>query len=272
MTRPRLLNFGCGSTLHAAWVNVDAAPAAPGVLKVDLRRGFPFGSGEFDAAYGSHVLEHLPPAEGEALLRECRRVLKPEGILRIAVPDLETIAGLYLEATRAAAQGDAAARERYDWLMLELYDQSVRARSGGEMQARLSAPRSAAEQAFIESRIGAHADGAAPVQRGALALACAAFRRGRRLAARAAAFVLLGRDGAAALEEGLFRRSGEVHQWMYDRFSLGRALEKAGFTAVTRREADDSDIPGFAAYGLERREGRVLKPDSLFMEGRRAPG
>ena len=88
-------------------------------------------------------------------------------------------------------------------------------------------------------------------------------------AAQACAYALLGGGGAAALREGLFRRSGEVHQWMYDRFSLSRALTDAGFVDVGARAADESAIEGFARYGLETAGGRPRKPDSLYMEGRK---
>jgi hypothetical protein len=54
-------------------------------------------------------------------------VLKPGGIIRIAVPDLEVIIRLYLEKLENGNEAD------YDWMMLELYDQEVRNRSGGEM-------------------------------------------------------------------------------------------------------------------------------------------
>jgi hypothetical protein len=85
------------------------------------------------------------------------------------------------------------------------------------------------------------------------------------------ALLFLGREGREALREGLFRRSGEVHQWMYDRFSLQRALQQAGFVDARVCAADESAIPGFAAFGLETAGGRPRKPDSLYVEARK-PG
>jgi SAM-dependent methyltransferase len=52
---------------------------------------FPFPSQSVSAIYTSHMLEHLYPWHAETCLRECLRVLKPDGVLRIAVPDLEQI-------------------------------------------------------------------------------------------------------------------------------------------------------------------------------------
>jgi hypothetical protein len=69
---------------------------------------------------------------------------------------------------------------------------------------------------------------------------------------------------------GAFRWGGEVHQWMYDRLSLGRLLAEAGFEGIEVKSAVESGIAGFAGYELDADEaGRVRKPDSLFMEARK---
>jgi SAM-dependent methyltransferase len=266
----RLLNFGCGNAFHPEWVNLDATPADSSVRACDVRRGIPFEDGGFDAVYGSHVLEHMAPAAAAGLLRECCRVLKPGGIVRLAVPDLEIIAKLYLGSLTGALAGDAKARQRYDWAMLELYDQAVRTSSGGAMVAYLQSAKDKQQAEFIVGRMGEEAAAPALGRSGPMRRMASAMRAARKAAAGAAAFVFLGNEGRAALREGLFRRSGEVHQWMYDRFSLRRALERAGFVDFRVRKAGDSAIPGFARFGLEIRDGRERKPDSLYVEAAKA--
>lgn len=91
----------------------------------------------------------------------------------------------------------------------------------------------------------------------------------RMTAAGSLAFLALGSEGRNALREGSFRRSGEIHQWMYDRFSLGRLLRDAGFEGARICRAGESDIPGFAEYRLEISGGRERKPDSLYIEARK---
>lgn len=268
-----LLNFGCGSVFHPEWINLDAAPLAPEVIRHDLKRPFPYADSSFDGVYGSHVLEHLEPSAAQNLLEECRRVLKPAGVVRIVVPDLETIVRLYLQSLEGAVAGDRGAEQRYDWMMLELYDQAVRTASGGRMGACLRAALDEEQGRFVASRIGAEATAAVPA---------GGFQRPwrrlgrlldalRRSAASTGVFLILGREGAMALREGLFRRNGEVHQWMYDRFSMQRALRRAGFAETRVCAAEDSAIPGFARYGLETADGRARKPDSLYVEARK-PG
>lgn len=260
----RLLNFGCGSVFHREWVNLDAMPAADGVIAHDVRRPFPYPDGSFDGVYGSHVLEHLEPSAGARLLRDCRRILRPGGIIRVVVPDLEAIVRLYMSYLEGALTGDTQAEQRYDWMMLELYDQAVRTWSGGQMAQCLQNTRDEAHAKFVESRIGRQAGPQASGHRRSI------FRHAvaavRRRGAGLCASVFLGAEGRAALQEGLFRRSGEVHQWMYDRFSLQRALNRAGFAGARVCAADESAIPGFDGYGLETIDGRARKPDSLYVE------
>jgi hypothetical protein len=165
---------------------------------------------------------------------------------------------------------------QYDWIMLELYDQVVRTRSGGEMAAYLARKLDERQSSFVSSRIGLEgADAASELVRGFSGVSgivrrgCRAVGRLRKIAAGALAFLAMGSEGRAALREGEFRRSGEIHQWMYDRFSLGRLLRDAGFESVRVCRAGESDIPDFAEYGLEVVGGRERKPDSLYIEARK---
>jgi predicted SAM-dependent methyltransferase len=54
-----------------------------------------FENEAWDEIYGSHILEHLDYSqELPAVLAELQRILKPEGVLRISVPDLEILSKL----------------------------------------------------------------------------------------------------------------------------------------------------------------------------------
>lgn len=54
-------------------------------------------SDSVDIIYASHVFEHIPRAGTTAVLKEWRRVLKPEGRLYLCVPDVEALFKIYLE-------------------------------------------------------------------------------------------------------------------------------------------------------------------------------
>lgn len=92
---PRRLHLGSAEVYKQGWINIDQH--GPGVDFVwDLRRPLPLPPGSVDAVFHEHLLEHLPVAEGLALTRECHRLLRPGGILRIGVPDFGQLASGYV--------------------------------------------------------------------------------------------------------------------------------------------------------------------------------
>jgi predicted SAM-dependent methyltransferase len=94
--RPWRLCLGSGAAPIQGWINVDLDARAD--LRLDLRCPLPFPDGSVAWIHSEHLLEHLRLEAGVALLRECRRVLTSEGVLRIAMPDLETLIDRYVGA------------------------------------------------------------------------------------------------------------------------------------------------------------------------------
>lgn len=276
MTIPksRMLNVGCGGRRHPDWCNIDLESSGPDVILCDIRNGLPFPNSSFEFVYHSHVLEHLSLVQAYKLIKECHRVLVPGGMLRVAVPDLESIARNYLAALAAAERGAAGGDADHSWMVLELVDQLARTETGGEMKRYLTSP-GLPNREFVIARLGLEAqliidsaprEGSGPVSHLIRSSPRILFRRCREWALRASARLLLGSSGARAVAEGLFRESGEVHRWMYDRVSLRRILLGAGFAEASVRGANDTAFPDFSRYGLEVVSGRTVKPDSLFME------
>jgi predicted SAM-dependent methyltransferase len=265
--RPCRLHLGCGGRHHPDWLNLDLKPQHPSVARFDVTEPLPFGDQQFDAVYHAHLLEHLPRASALPFLRECHRVLKPGGILRVVVPDLEQIARIYLESVSRAWLGDAEAQRRHAWALMEMYDQVVREQPGGEMLPYLAG---AAPADIAWYRLGA--DGA--IIRGHLEHSAPPYTLAGQ--ARWLAWLmgwrerlvrwLLGRD-YGLLQIGRFRRAGEVHLWMYDRHSLRAVVTAAGFVDFRRTTADDSAIPGWTTDHLDTQaDGTAVKPDSLYAE------
>ncbi|MBU6399991.1 MAG: methyltransferase domain-containing protein [Verrucomicrobia bacterium] len=270
--RPVLVNIGCGRRCHPDWTNLDIAPQDPSVLRHDLRRGLPFGDGSCAAVYHSHLIEHLRRGEALRLLQDCFRVLKPGGILRVATPDLERICELYLEKLRAIKRGEMTAAPDYDWMMLELFDQTVRERSGGGMLDYLRRDP-LPNAAFVIERIGQ--EGREIVQ--GLKTAPPARSTLRRVLRRPRLIfewlgdgclrLFWGAEALEALRIGRFRLAGEVHQWLYDRHSLARLLVAAGFHQPSACQANESRIPHWPGFHLDTlANGTVIKPDSFYME------
>jgi len=89
------LQLGSSHNLLEGWLNTDVDPPNRSVAYMDATMAFPFGDGEFDYIMAEHMIEHIDYPAGQAMLRECFRVLKPGGRVRFATPDLAVLLGLY---------------------------------------------------------------------------------------------------------------------------------------------------------------------------------
>ncbi|NJO92834.1 MAG: methyltransferase domain-containing protein [Chloroflexia bacterium] len=147
------LNLGCGSRLHKEWTNIDFVSNNEHVKAHNLLQGIPFNDETFQVVYHSHVLEHFTKTDGEKFIQACFRVLKKGGIIRIAVPNLEQIAREYLKNMELALKGETHAQHDYNWIMLEMYDQVVRSKSGGDMAAYIFQEQIPNEE-YIYQRLG----------------------------------------------------------------------------------------------------------------------
>jgi predicted SAM-dependent methyltransferase len=67
----------------------------------DIVKGLPIPDQSCQGVYASHVLEHLPLDQFHIAITNTRRILRPGGIFRLVVPDLETPAKEYLRRLQA---------------------------------------------------------------------------------------------------------------------------------------------------------------------------
>jgi predicted SAM-dependent methyltransferase len=93
----RKLQLGTGGNVHDGWLNTDVHDfrRTNEVVFMDAREPFPLPDESFDVVFSEHMLEHLTYADGQRCLRECRRVLRPGGRIRVATPSLERLIRLY---------------------------------------------------------------------------------------------------------------------------------------------------------------------------------
>ena len=73
---------------------------------------------------------------------------------------------------------------------------------------------------------------------------------------------ILSRKEYQTFQIGQFRSAGEIHQWMYDRYSLGRLLKMVGFKDIVVRSATTSYIANWSEYALDD----TTETASLFIE------
>ena len=267
------INLGCGNRFHKDWVNADLIHDHSDIDYVDLREPLPYADNIFEVVYHSNVLEHLTRYQGRNFLEECYRVLKEGGIFRILVPDLERCAKDYLASLeRVRNEASVVNVEAHLWMQTELIDQCARNKSGGEMMQVI---KEVAEETvpFIIDRIG---------NEGRQLVAC--LRRAnskkndnysqrsgnsffKKLKNKLSRKTCLSEEMKNSLQVGNFRLGGEVHQWMYDSFSLHNLLDQIGFKNIRVLDHYKSGIIDFSKYLLDvDLDGNPNKPDSLVIE------
>ncbi len=91
------LHIGCQSHPMEEWLNVDLVPKLGGIVYMDATNEFPFKDAVFEYVFTEHMIEHIPLDKGQFMLKECYRVLKPGGILRVVTPNLDSLLNYYLQ-------------------------------------------------------------------------------------------------------------------------------------------------------------------------------
>jgi predicted SAM-dependent methyltransferase len=249
----KYLNLGCGNRYNKSWVNIDFAKTCSDVIAHNLLLRFPFEDNTFDVVYHSHLLEHFTLKDAKTFMGECCRVLKVGGIIRVVVPDLEQICRLYLKSLERADLGEQEWKANYQWIMLEMFDQCVRNQSGGEiLKYLLQEP--IPNETFLAGHLGSYYK---------------VLRQG--ISSNKQHLLRMVSSNPIDLTEaeiGRFRKSGEVHQWMYDRYSLRILLENIGFHEIKIWTAYESYLTNWQGFHLDTdADGSIYKADSLYMEG-----
>ena len=90
------LHLGCGSINHPAFINIDGRPL-PHIHYVSrIDKLSQFQDESINLIYVCHCLEHFSHRHTLKILQEWRRILKKSGILRVSVPDFNSMVELYL--------------------------------------------------------------------------------------------------------------------------------------------------------------------------------
>lgn len=271
MQKLNYLNVGCGSKIHKDWVNVDMVSNSPDVIEANLIKGIPFPDNHFDVVYHSQVLEHIPKEKAKDFINECYRVLKHGGIIRIVVPDLENIIDEYKNNLNECLKSENdLSTANYDWILLEMYDQTVRNNSGGQMAAYLESGVIVNKEyiveriGFIGSELMEHKAKKNNIWNN--------FRKSFysiKSLKNSIKFVSKKIVDSISSEKtiiGSFRLGGEIHMWMYDRYSLSRLMKDCKFDEISIKNPFESNIPNWEKYQLDVKDGKAYDPKSLFVE------
>jgi predicted SAM-dependent methyltransferase len=294
MEKLKYVNLGCGAHFHQSWINIDFVSTGEGVIAHNLTTGIPLPTDSMEVVYHSHVLEHFTKLQAELFIQECFRVLKKNGIIRIAVPDLEGIIKEYIDIIEKLKKDKKNPEiwANYDWILLEMYDQTVRNTTGGDM-AKYIFQKEIINTDFVFRRIGKEGESIRnyylksqqeqPKNNATIVEETQSkvslfdkikfvLQHPKKFFKYKLKYWLFEEElqsiekNKPYIEIGKFRLGGEIHQWMYDKYSLSRLLAKHGFSLIEEKDAYHSNIPDWNSFGLEVTEGQVRKPDSIFIE------
>ncbi|CAB4757434.1 unannotated protein [freshwater metagenome] len=263
----KYLNLACGDfyLTHNDWVNLDWYPHSNFVKKANLLGKLRFKDETFDVIYTSHFIEHIPRENLDFVLRECFRVLKPNGVIRIVVPDLENIVREYIRNL------DSSELEKAEFNSIELLDQCVRTRSGGQLASfRARQDLSQELREYISERTGYIYK---------IPTSFTGIRRKKphlkfpkvtrvRIEWVYCKFLTKVMPKWFVLNHINFTNTGELHKWIYDENSLTNHLTSSGFKRILRYRANTSQIKEFPFVPLDLDENlRTRKgSESIYIE------
>ena len=128
-----LLNLGCGYVLpKEPWINIDqdASRNVSNYRQIDLNkeRFLPWETESVDGIMANHAFEHFDAIILARILKDCYRMLKVDGVLRVVVPDASYFRKVYKKDNKKNARdlfGEPLAHPEYskfmDWALF-LYE------------------------------------------------------------------------------------------------------------------------------------------------------
>lgn len=267
------INLACGPVFldNLNWINLDHASSFNAVKKANLLKRLPLKQEVADLVYSSHFLEHIPYAKVIDFLNEILRILKPGGVVRLVLPDLENMANSYVNLRKL---GD---HQKADFLVLEMIDQCVRNIGGGQLGVFYSKIKDHPDQhksmiEFIRERTGENLTACSSQQKqnyifpiNFTSILAAIARRIERYWIK---IVILALPSAFRDQNISLADTGERHHWVWDFYSLKKVLEAVCFLDVKRVSANTSTFKDFPFYPLDLDDnGKPRKGvESMYIE------
>jgi ubiquinone/menaquinone biosynthesis C-methylase UbiE len=246
----RFLNLACGDIFVTStlWENCDFAPKSKDVKQVNLLDGLPYGDETFNLAYCSHYIEHIPKKEVLNFLKECHRVLKPNGLIRLVLPNFENIAREYI---KNIDQGNLIYSE---FNIVEMVDQCTRNESGGELIKwyRNTSPDSDLHS-YIKSRTGYESN----PNRKDSEFSWVNFKNYGLNKFKFKAQLFYSKLMVSTLPKWFQLNhvsrtaTGEKHLWVYDFNSISNVLRHAGFSSIIEKDSHNSSNALFPVFPLD---------------------
>lgn len=244
----QFLNIACGDIFIVSnlWENCDFAPKTNSVNQVDVLSGLPYEDSTFDLVYCSHYIEHIPKSRISDFLQECSRITKPNGIIRLVLPDFENIAREYINNI---SQGNDLFAE---FNIVEMIDQCTRVKSGGEMIKYFRQSSDSSLQKYISLRTGHEFNSNLKPSSIFVRLKKVNFKKVKYKVQRIYSYLLIQLLPSWFKDNHISKtETGEKHLWVYDFYSIKNILQASGYFSVFRKNAYESSNPNFPIFPLD---------------------
>jgi len=262
----KFINIACGETYVDGWCNLDYLPISPSVTRANLLMPLEFENDYAELIYCSHFLEHVPRDKVSQFMSECFRVAKPGARIRLVLPDLEILCRTYLQFRSSGEH------EKADFLIMEIIDQCVRVKPGGELgdflnEINITRNVKGEIADFVNIQTGYLFEGIEQqyMQRQKRFNNFWTLSRIEKVYCKIITMLL---PKAFRDQNISFASVGERHTWLYDFYSIERLLLGVGFEDVRKMSASRSDIPDFPFLELDMLpNGRPRKGmESMYVE------
>jgi len=260
------LNLACGKSYinSPEWTNMDYSGDA-NILHVNLLKPIPLEDESVDFIYCSHFIEHLTKKQLREFMKECFRVLKKGGILRLVTPDFDEIIKAYI------SNYENKNINQSNFIKLELLDQLVRKNPGGELYTFYQNSSKTVSDEFVYSRTGELINNNENQNKSKLSLK-KIYKKILR------SFSLLYIKIICYLLPQAFRNSnvsfadvGELHHWVWSDYELIDFLISCGFKNCHSTSFDQSSSNHFKNNYLNQLDVLNNFPrkgnESMYIEG-----
>lgn len=257
------LNLACGGKLCPlpGWENVDFHNSGKNVKAMDLTKKLKYDNDSVDVIYHSQFIEHLSQKQGLFFLKECFRILKKGGIMRMVTPDFENQVMEYLSLLKQLRDDSKDKKNilKYQWIKLEILDQLVRNHSGGE-QVRFLKKNGEQIRSYLINRLGRSG-------KDLLDHLGQTLNDGFLKSILRKGYTKIKNFGTTHSKIGKFRLGGEIHYTVFDAYDLTDLLNQAGFSSVEIMTFDKSKIPDWNLTQLDQtNDGLHDGGNCLFIE------
>ncbi len=263
------VNLACGTVYinNEQWLNFDFNAQSDFIKKVNLLGKLPLDTQSVSAVYCSHFIEHIPKEEIIFFLCEAHRILVKGGVARFVTPDLEEMCDEFLFQRRNGEH------EKADFVILEMIDQLVRRKSGGELGSLYKKLHSNPNEndliAYIYHRTGEDLfNGTFSTFKKHIIRRISINKIIMKLSTIYCRLLTLLLPSAFRKQNVSFCSIGEKHAWLYDFYTLSKELKAAGFTSVQRMTATSSNIECFPFYPLDINADNLPRKgkESMYLE------